>query len=110
MTPNSLCWASGWKLVPPTEAGPLGKGAGKKGGHRRMKSSYLNLLRLMSQGVGISRQSRAPGKGTSLFPQGNTQEDLSLGRAGPRPAHRGQRCSGQAGRQQRGRQGEVTLQ
>lgn len=82
MTPNSLCWASGWKLVPPTEAGPLGKGAGKKGGHRRMKSSYLNLLRLMSQGVGISRQSRAPGKGTSLFPQGNTQEDLSLGRAG----------------------------
>ena len=39
-------------------------------------------LRLMSQGVGISRQSRAPEKGTSLFPQGNTQEDLSLGRAG----------------------------
>jgi len=36
----------------------------------------------MSQGVGISRQSRAPEKGTSLFPQGNTQEDLSLGRAG----------------------------
>lgn len=25
MTPNSLCWASGWKLVPPTEAGPSGK-------------------------------------------------------------------------------------
>lgn len=47
-----------------------------------MTSSYLNLLMLTSQGVGISRQSRAPEKGTSLFPQGNDQEDLSLGRPG----------------------------
>ena len=44
-----------------------------------MKSSYLNLLRLMSQGVGISRQSKplgsrfikfqAQGKGKPCFPK-----------------------------------------